>query len=117
MVWNIGYGPRGWDNILKFLKGKGYNENEIFLAGMSVGRDRQPGFYDRFRERIMFPINDVNGNTIAFSARVNPENEESEKLGKYINSPQTMIYDKILSRSGVYRAKIDIRKQPRRGGP
>lgn len=108
--WSIGYSPSGWDNVLNFLKSKGYSENEIFLAGMSVSREKQPGFYDRFRERIMFPIYDVSGNAIAFSARISPENEASEKLGKYINSPQTMIYDKSKVLFGLDKAKMEIKK-------
>ena len=123
--WQIGYSRDSWDSIFNFLKEKGYSENEIFLAGMVVKRgfERAPangahtnsnnvaGFYDRFRGRIMFPINDINGNAVAFSARVNPVKEEEEKMGKYINSPQTMIYDKSKILFGLDKAKLEIKKQ------
>ena len=109
--WQIGYSRDSWDNIFNFLKEKGYNENEIFLAGMSVKREARSGFYDRFRGRIMFSINDINGNAVAFSARVNPVKEEEEKMGKYINSPQTMIYDKGKILFGLDKAKLEIKKQ------
>src|SRR3989339_633196 len=70
--WQIGYSPDSWDITFNLLKSKGFSENEIFLAGMVVRRQNRPGFYDRFRGRIMFPINDVNGATVAFTARGAP---------------------------------------------
>jgi len=107
--WQIGYSPDGWENICGFLKQRGFNENEIFLAGMSIKSNNRPGFYDRFRDRIMFPINDVNGSTVGFSARVNPNKEAEEKMGKYINSPQTLIYDKSKILFGLDKAKMEIK--------
>ncbi|MCK5357188.1 MAG: hypothetical protein KAJ48_02235, partial [Elusimicrobiales bacterium] len=85
--WQIGYSPDSWDSAIKLLQGKGFKENEIFLAGIIVKSQNSSRFYDRFRARIMFPINDINSNTVAFSARVSPEKEAEEKMGKYINSP------------------------------
>ena len=107
--WQIGYSPDGWENICNFLREKGFSENEIFLAGMSIKSNNRPGFYDRFRDRIMFPINDTNGSTVAFSARVNPAKEDKEKMGKYINSPQTLIYDKSKIIFGLDKAKMEIK--------
>lgn len=109
--WQIGYSPDSWDDLVNWLKGKGYKENEIFLAGMTVKRDNRPGFYNRFRGRLMFPIRDVNGNAVAFSARVSPEKEAEEKMGKYINSPQTMIYDKSKILFGLDKARLEIKKE------
>ena len=108
--WQIGYSPDSWDDLKNFLIEKGYNDNEIFMAGMSIKKEGSSRFYNRFRGRIMFPINDVNGNTVAFTARVSPENEEGEKMGKYINSPQTMIYDKSRILFGLDKAKQEIKK-------
>lgn len=107
--WQIGYSPDGWEEMLNFLKNKRFKENEIFLSGMIVKSSKGRGFYDRFRGRIMFPINDINGNTVAFSARVSPEKEAEEKMGKYINSPQTRIYDKIRILFGLDKAKMEIK--------
>ncbi|MDP2753594.1 MAG: CHC2 zinc finger domain-containing protein, partial [Nitrospirota bacterium] len=90
--WRVGCSPDSWDDLIIFLKSKGYNENEIFSAGMSVKKEGANRFYNRFRGRIMFPIFDASGNAVAFSARVSSEKEAEEKMGKYINSPQTMIY-------------------------
>ena len=109
--WQIGYSPDSWDSLIKFLISKGFTENEIFLSGLSIKSDRRPGFYDRFRDRIMFPINDVNGSIVGFSARINPEKEESEKVGKYINSPQSMIYDKSKILFGLDKSKMSIKNE------
>ncbi len=107
--WQIGYSPDSWDDLINLLKNKGFNDKEIFQAGMSVNKEGTSRFYNRFRGRIMFPINDVNGNTAAFSARVSPEKEAEEKMGKYINSPQTMIYDKSRILFGLDKAKREIK--------
>src|SRR3989339_137248 len=82
--WGIGYSPEGWDNVYSPLRKKGFHDNEIFEAGMSLKRSGSSGYYDRFRGRIMFPINDVNGNIVAFTARVSPEKEAREKLGMMV---------------------------------
>lgn len=108
--WQVGFSPDSWDDLINLLIKKGYKENEIFLAGMSVKKEGAGRFYNRFRGRIMFPINDVNGNTVAFSARVSPEKEKDEKMGKYINSPQTLVYDKSRILFGLEKAKQEIKK-------
>ncbi len=108
--WQIGYSPDSWDTTYKFLRSKGYTEKEIFAAGLSVKSSNQPGYYDRFRGRIMFPIINANGNTVAFTARVSPEKEATETMGKYINSPQTMVYDKSRILFGWNKAKTAIKK-------
>jgi DNA primase len=110
-TWQIGYSPDTWDSLVNFLKGKGFNENEIFLAGLSVKKEKTPGFYDRFRGRIMFPINDTNGNVVGFTARISPEKEATEKMGKYINTPATMIYDKSRILFGLDKAKMAIKAE------
>jgi DNA primase len=109
--WEIGYSPNSWDDLINLLKQKGFNDNEIFLSGMSVKQENANRFYNRFRGRIMFPINDVNAITVAFSARVNPANEADEKMGKYINSPQTMVYDKSKILFGLDKAKMHMKNE------
>ena len=109
--WQIGYSPDGWSNVYDFLKKRGFNDQEIFLAGLSLRKKTGFGFYDRFRNRIMFPIDDVSGNTVAFTARVSPENEATEVMGKYINSPQTDIYDKSRIVFALNKAKPHIKSQ------
>ncbi len=103
----LGYAPDSWDLLSKFLKKKGYQDSEIFAAGMTVKKDRG-GYYDRFRGRIMFPINNVSGQTVGFSSRVMPGQDESQ--AKYINTPETVLYNKSQILYGLDKAKMTIRK-------
>lgn len=109
--WQIGYSPDGWSNVYDFLKKRSFNDQEIFLAGLTLRKKNGFGFYDRFRGRIMFPIDDISGNTVAFTARVSPQNEATEVMGKYINSPQTDIYDKSRIVFALNKAKPYIKSQ------
>jgi DNA primase len=106
----LGFAPNSWDTLNKFLIQKGYSENEIFLAGLAVKKERGTGFYDRFRGRIIFPIRDVHGAIIGFTARILPQFDDG-KMGKYINTPQTMIYNKSQILYGLDKAKSDIKKR------
>ena len=115
-TWHLGYSPDAWSNLYTFLKarplsGKKFTDEEIFLSGLSIRKEGARGYYDRFRDRIMFPIWDVNNNLIAFTARINPTKEKTEKMGKYINSPQTKIYDKSRVLFALNKAKSSIREQ------
>ncbi|MFA6417278.1 MAG: DNA primase [Patescibacteria group bacterium] len=116
--WRLGYSPDSWSSLYDFLRarpliGKKYTDEEIMAAGLII-RKEQAGsgrnYYDRFRDRIMFPIWDVNNNIVAFTARVNPEKEKTEKMGKYINSPQTEVYDKSRVLFALNKAKGVIKK-------
>jgi len=86
----IGYSIDSWDKLNRFLKSKGYSDDLIERTGLIVKKDK--GYYDRFRNRIMFPIIDLKGNVIAFGGRVLDESKP-----KYLNSPETMIYSKSNS--------------------
>jgi len=115
-AWQLGYSPDAWETLANFLKSRGFSEDEIFLAGLSVKKDPstgsgRAGFYDRFRARIMFPLNDINGSAVGFTARVMPGREETEKMGKYINTPSTMIYDKSKILFGLDKAKMSIKAE------
>jgi len=109
--WKIGYSRDSWDDIFNFLKNKGFSEQEIFLSGLTIKKENANSYYDRFRGRVMFPINDYNGNPVAFSARISPQKEAMEKMGKYINSPQSPIYDKSRILFGLDKAKQFIREE------
>lgn len=107
-LFGIGFAPDGWRNLYDFLKSKGYSDSEIEKAGMVVKSDK--GYYDRFRSRIMFPLFSSLGQIVGFSGRI--FGEESEATGgKYINTPQTILYDKSKILYGFDRAKIEIRKK------
>jgi len=113
--WQLGYSPDAWDELYKFLKERPvseqkYTDEEIFAAGLIIKKEGGRGYYDRFRGRIMFPIWDINNNIIAFTARVSPEKEKTEKMGKYINSPQSAVYDKSRVLFALNKAKMAIRE-------
>jgi len=107
--WRVGFSPDSWNDLIKFLKQRGFAESEIFAAGMSIKKEGKNEYYNRFRGRIMFPINDLNGNVAAFSARVLPEKDDG-KTGKYINSPQSEIYNKSEILFGLDKAKLAVKK-------
>lgn len=107
-AFGVGFAPDGWRNLCGFLKEKNYSDSEIEKSGMAVKSDK--GFYDRFRNRIMFPVFSSSGQVVGFSARIfGPETPESG--GKYINTPQTILYDKSRILYGFDKAKTEIRKK------
>ncbi|MDP3964736.1 MAG: DNA primase [bacterium] len=103
----LGYSVDSWDALLNFLKKKGYDEDVIFDAGLSVKKDRGEGSYDRFRGRLMFPLADAHGQVVGFSGRtLKPD----EKTAKYVNTPQTAIYNKSALLYTLHKAKSVIQK-------
>jgi len=106
--WRIGYCLEKWTSSLEHLRSQGFKDEEIFAAGLA-GRSDRGSAYDRFRDRITFPINDSAGSIIAFTARVNPDKEDEVKGGKYVNSPQTEVYDKSKVVFALDKAKRDIK--------
>ena len=107
----IGYAPAGWRNLYDYLKDKGYSDSEMEKAGMTVKSAKaQAGYYDRFRSRIMFPILNASGQAVGFSGRIFGE-EGTDSGGKYINSPQTVLYDKSAILYAFDKAKNEIRKK------
>lgn len=109
--WGIGCSPDSWDDLYKLVKKKGFTDQDILDSGMIIKKDKGFGYYNRFRGRIMFPIKDMNGNVVAFTARVSPEKEKTEKMGKYINSPQTLAYNKSNIIFGLDKAKLSIKNE------
>jgi len=100
----LGYAPTGWDNALNHFRGRGFSEQEILEAGMLSERDTG-GYYDRFRRRIMIPIRDENGRMAGFGARILDPND----IPKFLNSPQTPVFDKGRLLYGLDRARKPIR--------
>ena len=106
-VFGIGYSPNSWDSLGNFLLKKGYFLEDIVASGLAITKEGGRHFYDRFRGRVMFPYRDSQGRTIGFSARI----LEAEKdQPKYINTPQTPIYDKGSSLYGIDLGKTEIKK-------
>jgi DNA primase len=112
-AWQIGFIPDQWDLLTKYLLKKGHSVDDLVLAGLTIQRDgavagSSRGFYDRFRGRIMFPIWDVHGSVVGFTGRVLVETEHSG--GKYVNTPQSPLYDKSRVVFGLNKAKQAIRE-------
>lgn len=102
----IGFADDNFSSLTSFLKKSGFSEETIGKAGLAVSSPK--GLYDRFRSRIMFPITDSAGRVIAFSGRI--FGKEDDKTGKYVNSPETILYSKSKTLYGFDKAKQEIRK-------
>ena len=110
-AFGLGYAPNAWEAALTHFKDKGYPEKNLLDAGLVTERpgdenqSGQHGIYDRFRHRIMFPIRDERGRMAGFGARIlNPDD-----VPKFLNSPQTPVFDKGHLLYGLDRARKDIR--------
>lgn len=109
-AFGLGYAPRSWDALINHFIAKGFSEDELVNAGLVSQRESDQGevdagVYDRFRHRVMFPIRDERGRMAGFGARIlNPED-----VPKFLNSPQTAIFDKSRLLYGLDRARKAIR--------
>ena len=103
----IGYAPDSWDFLIRFLKKHKYSEEEMLQAGLVV-RGEKGKYYDRFRGRIMFPIFNIMGQTIAFTSRVLVDNA---KEAKYLNSSDSPIYTKGDVLYGLDKARMSIKEK------
>lgn len=106
LEWKIGYSPNNGSALIDFAKSKGFTEAEIQLAGLSAKHYRG-GIQDMFRGRLMIPLQDPQGRVIGFTARIL---EDDPNAPKYINTPQTVLYDKSRHVYGMHLAKESIRK-------
>lgn len=102
----IGYSLNSWDFVYKFLTKRDFKPEWMEKAGLIIKRERDGSYFDRFRDRIMFPIFDRNGKTIAFSGRSLGANNEP----KYLNSPETAIFNKSKILYNFHLARASIRK-------
>lgn len=104
-LFKIGFALDQWDDLIEHLRDQDVSLKAMETAGLIVARKDQKGFYDRFRGRIIFPIFDSFGNSIAFGARTLAEDQ-----AKYINSPETLVYTKGKHLYGMDLAKHEIGK-------
>jgi len=102
----VGFALDDWHALRDYLSGKGFTEAEMEKAGVAISSTR--GYHDRFRSRIMFPISDSAGRIVAFTGRI--FGKEDDSVGKYINSPETSLYNKSSILYGYDKAKAEIRK-------
>ena len=105
----LGFALEDWQTLLTHLTKKGFHEREIERAGL-IKKGERGGYYDRFRSRIMFPIMDSAGRVVAFSGRIFGEAAKDDKNAKYLNSPETPLFDKSRILFGYNKAKQFIRK-------
>jgi DNA primase len=108
-AWRLGWAPNDWQALTGFLLDQGIPASALVGAGMAIDKQGRP--YDRFRSRIMFPINDSNGQPVGFTGRVfgTEVAVDGEPLAKYVNTPQTAIYDKGHILFGLDKAKTAMR--------
>lgn len=91
-TFGIGYAPDSWDSMVKALRAKGYTDQELIDSGLVTVSRKNGSLFDRFRDRLMFPIIDVRGNVIGFGGRI--MNNKDKSAAKYLNSPETLIFNK-----------------------
>lgn len=110
----LGYAPASWDALAKHLAQKGHSLADAQALGLLVARRDGRGHYDRFRNRLMFPISDLAGHVVAFSGRllppVNPNEARPTEEPKYVNSPESAIYKKGALLFGLHQARVEIRR-------
>ena len=113
-AWELGYAPDAWRSLLEALTAEGFTIQELLAAGLIKEADGKPGtYYDRFRNRLMFPIRDASGRVVAFTGRtLDSGNAASEvQVAKYLNSPETDLFHKSELLFGMDKAKDAIRRR------
>ncbi|MFW5979762.1 MAG: DNA primase [Halanaerobiales bacterium] len=103
----LGFAPDKWDSLLNFLVNKGYKPQNLVKAGLIIKKNNNK-LYDRFRNRVIFPIFNIRGEVLAFGGRIL---DEKISQPKYLNSPETLIYDKGKSLYGLNNAHSSFRKK------
>lgn len=103
----IGYSLPEWDIAVKYLKQHGFSESEMEKAGLIIRKENGEGYFDRFRNRLMFPLTDTKGKIVAFSARSLSVDDHP----KYLNTPETPIFNKSSLLYNYYGARSEVRKQ------
>ena len=103
-TWQIGYAPSEWNALTDHLRARGYTDDELERAGLAIEGDR--GLYDRFRDRIIFPTRDARGRLVGFGARALRDDQQP----KYLNTPQTPLFDKSGTMYGLDRAAEAARR-------
>ena len=104
----IGYAPNSFDKTNQYLKKKGYSSNLLIKSGLCSQKEKNNDIFDRFRDRIMIPLQNHMGKTIAYAGRII---DNKDKEAKYINSPESIIYNKSKILFGLNHAKEHIKKE------
>jgi len=115
-AFRVGYAPAEWAALAAFLRQQGVSPNVAEQAGLLLPRSSGGGFYDRFRNRLMFAVVDLQGRVVGFSGRILPDPQTGlvdKETGKYINSPETPVYRKGELVFGLYQARQAVRQSER----
>lgn len=107
--WRLGFALDDWRTLYDYLKNRKFTDEQIEQAGLIKKREGNLGFYDRFRGRIMFPIRDSASRVVGFTGRILPENDKGD-IAKYLNSPETAVFNKSRILYGFDMAKLAIKK-------
>ncbi len=107
--WQLGFAPDDYHYLENFLA-KNFDKKDIVLAGLIIKSDKDNSYFDRFHDRVMFPIINLHGQVVGFTGRLL---HDKPNTGKYVNSPETPIYNKSREIYGLYQAKNAIRKENR----
>lgn len=105
-VFQLGYAPNAWDGLLNHLTAKSFSPELIEQSGLIIKRETADGYYDRFRDRLMIPIRDIQGNCIGFGGR-----SLGSEMPKYLNSPETLLFNKSKTLYGLDLAYRSIAKE------
>ncbi len=106
-LFSLGYAPLDWEGLIRFVKAKDIKPEALTQAGLAVPRTEGKGFYDRFRNRITFPIVNLSGKIVGFGGRV----LDDKDTPKYLNSPETPIYQKGKILYGLHLSREEIRQK------
>ena len=101
-TFGVGYAPDSWDSMVRAMEAKGYTREELMESGLVTQSKDKTKIFDRFRDRLMFPIIDVRGNVIGFGGRII---KNDPNAAKYLNSPETLIFNKRKNLFGLNLAK------------
>lgn len=105
---DLGYAPKEWDSFTKDALSKGYNLSYLEETGLTITKEEGNKQYDRFRNRVLFPIHNLSGKVIGFGGRILIDDKNQPK---YVNSPETEVYHKSNILYGMFQAKASVRRE------
>ena len=103
---SLGYAPDGWSGLLDYLRGRNYTNSQIAASGLVIVKEGTGSVYDRFRDRVMFPLCDLSGRVIGFAGR----GMNADAQPKYLNSPETALYKKSGVLYGMHKSRAAVRE-------
>lgn len=106
-AWQVGYAPASWTALVDHMRGRQYSDDDLLEAGLA-SRSKRGTLVDRFRDRLMVSVRDADGRTVGFVGRANPEST-SQRVPKYLNSPETLIYEKGELMLGLAEQAAELR--------